>query len=720
MNKETQLQSLLKQYFGFTSFRPLQEEIIQDALNGRDVFAVLPTGGGKSLCFQLPALARPGLTVVVSPLIALMKDQVDALQASGIPATFLNSSLSPGDARPRLRGLHQGDYRLLYLAPERLMLSGMLSDLERWNINLLAVDEAHCISEWGHDFRPEYRQLAELRSHFPNVPIMALTATATDRVRGDITKQLQLKDPGCYVASFNRPNLMYRVRSKSSAYDQVLSLIQERPRESGIVYCQSRKGTESVAARLNRDGIRARPYHAGLDAKVRSEHQELFIRDEINVICATIAFGMGINKPNVRYVIHHDLPKNIESYHQETGRAGRDGLPSECLLLFSPGDATKQRIFIEAKTDARERQIATEQLDQMLHYAGSSDCRRSTLLGYFGENWPNTGCEACDNCLTPRATFDATLPVQKLLSCVYRVRERSGFSVGLNHLVEVLTGADTEKIRKWHHQDLSTYGIGRDFSRPQWIAMGRELIRRGYLQQRPEKFNTIELTPEGRTALTQRKAITLTAPETPAAPKLPSEARNLDCDTDLFEELRKLRKQLADERQVPPYIVFSDVALRQMARIYPANEQEFKRISGVGERKLTEFGDIFIAAIDRYLETHRRQMFADDSFSLPNQTRGLSNTVVETLNLFQNGQTLEAIALQRSLTRGTVITHLINAVQSGERVNLDQLFTLEQQAEIQAGFAKIGYSNLTGVHEELRGRYDFDQLRIFRATRQKP
>ncbi len=404
------LRSLLKQYFGFTSFRPLQEEIIRDALGDKDVFALLPTGGGKSLCFQLPALARDGITVVVSPLIALMKDQVDALRASGIAATFLNSSLAAGESRERLRGLHQGEYRLLYVAPERLMLSGFIEDLKRWQPRLIAVDEAHCISEWGHDFRPEYRQLAELRGHFPGVPLMALTATATGRVREDIVTHLQLRDPSCYVASFNRPNLTYRVLAKSKAYEQVRDFLRDRKRESGIVYCASRKAAESVAQRLEEDGIRAKPYHAGLTPQERSAHQELFLRDDVRVICATIAFGMGINKPNVRFVIHYDLPKNVEGYYQETGRAGRDGLPGECVLLFSPGDAVKQTQFIDDKTDPHEQKIAREQLQQMVHYAESSTCRRRELLGYFGEDFSAEGCGACDNCLSPRATFDGTQP----------------------------------------------------------------------------------------------------------------------------------------------------------------------------------------------------------------------------------------------------------------------------------------------------------------------
>src|SRR5437667_5278813 len=385
------LPSSLKKHFGYDEFRPLQQEIVSDALAGRDVFALMPTGGGKSLCFQLPALLRDGLTVVVSPLISLMKDQVDALQTSGIAATFLNSALDRHEAVERLRGLNRGQYRMLYLAPERLMLDGFLERALNWNIAQIAIDEAHCISEWGHDFRPEYRELKKLRTHFPDVPIMALTATATKRVRDDIIKQLKLRDPRCYVASFNRPNLTYRVVPKSSAYQQVLDFVRARPNESGIVYCASRKSTDALAEKLTRDGIKALPYHAGMEPRERTRNQEAFLRDDARVITATIAFGMGINKPNVRFVIHHDLPKNIEGYYQETGRAGRDGLPSECVLLFSVGDVVKQRRSIEEKNESEQR-IARAQLRDMIGYAETRQCRRAALLKYFGEDWPNPSC----------------------------------------------------------------------------------------------------------------------------------------------------------------------------------------------------------------------------------------------------------------------------------------------------------------------------------------
>ncbi|HSQ23367.1 MAG TPA: DNA helicase RecQ, partial [Pyrinomonadaceae bacterium] len=618
MNSEsTSLLPLLKQSFGFDSFRPLQEEIIRSALAGRDVFALLPTGGGKSLCFQLPALARAGLTVVVSPLISLMKDQVDALRASGIAATFLNSTLNTNEVAKRMLGLRDGEYSLLYVAPERLMLPGFLANLKNWNVNQIAIDEAHCISEWGHDFRPEYRQLAQLRELFPQTPVMALTATATRRVQSDILKQLRLRQPGCYVASFNRPNLTYRVLPKNSSYKQLLRFVSARPDDSGIVYCQSRNSTENVAARLKADGVKAEPYHAGLDAKTRATNQELFLRDEVRVICATIAFGMGINKPNVRFIVHYDLPKNVEGFYQETGRAGRDGLPSECLLLFSAGDAVKYSKFIDEISNEQERKIARQQLRHMVELAESAECRRAALLRYFGEHFNEPNCHACDNCLTPRETYDGTVEAQKFLSCVYRLREKSGFDFGVNQVAEVLAGAQTEKVLKWDHHLVSTYGIGKEHSRAEWILIGRELVRLGYVRQLAEKFNVLQVTDEGRRALKQRESIVMAKPITPPKPeKLPGEKKSrardygvggIDCDEKLFDQLRRLRKRIADERSLPAYIIFSDVSLRQMARYYPTTEGEFARINGVGERKLADFGRVFMGSISAYLSSNPRK-----------------------------------------------------------------------------------------------------------------
>jgi ATP-dependent DNA helicase RecQ len=771
--RRDQLFAPLKKYFGFASFRPLQEEIIRDSLAGKDVFAVLPTGGGKSLCFQLPALVRPGLTVVASPLIALMKDQVDALQAAGVPATFLNSSLGAGGSRPRLRGLHGGEFRLLYVAPERLMLSGFLDDLKKWNVSQFAIDEAHCISEWGHDFRPEYRQISALRQIFPDVPMMALTATATERVRADIVKQLHLRSPACYVASFNRPNLTYRVAAKSGAYEQILSYVRARPGEGGIIYTQARKTAESLAAKLTADGVKALPYHAGLAGGARSANQEAFLRDEARVVCATIAFGMGINKPNVRFVIHYDLPKNIEGYYQETGRAGRDGLPGECLLLFSPGDRVKQMRFIDEKPDPKEREIARAQLEQMIHYAEVATCRREFLLGYFGEKVgqasclpserasaseleaknhfaptssaragkmpallsPATtnqpfNCAGCDNCLAPRQTWDGTLAAQKFLSCVYRIREKSGFGVGLQHVVEVLSGADTEKVRKFGHQSLSTYNIGGEHTRAEWGAIGRELVRLGLLFQNAEKFNIVELTDRGSAALKSRQKVTLTRP---VAPTEPAKHRigEIACDEVLFGKLRELRKQLADERGVPPYIVFSDVSLRQMARFYPATDRELSRISGVGDRKLREFGVVFLGEIAAYLQSNPRQIFADDSFDgstgvppvrtgkipVPQRSR-LTDTVRETLHFFRQGKTVSEIARIRGVKDGTIYSHLEEAMLAGEAIDVKSLLPAEAQHDIAAAFAKHGFGSLGSVVASLGGRYDYGQCRIVRAAMQ--
>jgi len=744
-----QLFTPLKQFFGFNSFRPLQEEIIRDSLAGRDVFAVLPTGGGKSLCFQLPALLRPGLTIVVSPLIALMKDQVDALQAAGVAATFLNSSLAAGESRPRLRGLHNGEFRLLYVAPERLMLSGFLEDLKKWNVSLFAIDEAHCISEWGHDFRPEYRQLSSLREIFPGVPMMALTATATERVRGDIVWQLHLKNSACYMASFNRPNLTYRVAAKSGAYEQILSFVRARPKESGIIYVQARKTADSMAAKLSADGVQALPYHAGMTAGGRTKNQEAFLRDEARVICATIAFGMGINKPNVRFVIHYDLPKNIEGYYQETGRAGRDGLPGECLLLFSPGDRVKQMRFIDEKPNPQEREIARAQLEQMIHYAEIATCRREFLLGYFGEKFSSSrreeaptsksdkdqslltsaategiNCAGCDNCLAPRATWDGTLAAQKFLSCVYRIREKSGFGVGIQHVVEVLCGADTEKVRKFGHHTLSTYNIGEGHARAEWAAIGRELVRLGLLFQNPEKFNIVELTDAGRAALKTRQKITLTKPVAPAGPAK-HRAGEIACDEVLFEKLRTLRKQLADERAVPPYIIYSDVSLRQMARFYPANEKDFSRVSGVGERKLREFGAVFLGAIAAHLQANPRQVFADDfpqsglsSVPIPRRSR-LTDTVRETLHFFRQGKTVLEIAEIRSVKAGTIYSHFEEAMLAGEAVDISSLIPAEAQRDIAAAFAKHGFVSLGVVVESLGGKYGYGECRVVRAALQR-
>lgn len=600
-----ELHAVLKSVWGYDAFRPLQLEIIESTLAGRDTVAILPTGAGKSLCYQLPALVRDGLTVVVSPLIALMKDQVDQLEAAGVAATFLNSTLDAGEFRDRLGALDRGEVKLLFVAPERAVVGEFLPRLARWRTTLLAIDEAHCISEWGHDFRPEYRRLAEVRAALGGVTTLALTATATPRVRGDIATQLGLADPAVFLGSFNRPNLTYRVLAKDRAPAQVAAFVAARKGEAGIVYCQSRRGTESMAEALVAKGVRALPYHAGLDASTRAANQDAFLRDEIEVVCATVAFGMGINKPNVRFVVHADLSKNVESYYQETGRAGRDGLPSECLLLYSRGDVAKYIGFLDEIDDPDARRTARTQLERMTAYAETASCRRADLLAYFGERWPDAGddgrprCDACDNCLEPRATYDATVESQKFLSCVLRIRQKSGFAVGLAHVAEVLVGANTEKIRRWGHDELTTYAIGKDRPRAEWLALGRQLVQAGHLDLASGTMPVVEVTERGLDALRSRAPIELVQPVAPPKPDRAKArpAGAIACDESLFERLRALRKSIADARGVPPYVVFSDATLRAMAAAMPSTRESFLAVQGIGEKKYADFGEAFAAEI---------------------------------------------------------------------------------------------------------------------------
>jgi ATP-dependent DNA helicase RecQ len=597
------LDEALKHQFGYDGFRPLQREIIETVLSGRDALALLPTGAGKSLCYQLPAVVRPGLTLVISPLIALMKDQVDALRSSGIAATYLNSTLDAQESSERIRALNRGEYRLLYAAPERAVQPGFVNALQRWSLERIAVDEAHCVSEWGHDFRPEYRRIHMLRERFPATIMLALTATATQRVRDDIVRYLELRDPQCFVGSFDRPNLRYVVFEKRDPFKQLLAWCTARSAESGIVYVQSRQSAEDLAARLTAAGVTALPYHAGLDARERARNQELFVRDEIRVICATIAFGMGIDKPNVRYVVHFDVPKNLEGYYQETGRAGRDGLRSECALFFSGGDAMKQRHFIRKIEDEAEREQAERLLRHMLDFAASVQCRRGFLLRYFDEMPKSENCGNCDNCLRPPQRIDGTTAARKLLSCVYRIRERGGFTTGAHHLIDVLLGKTTEKVRSWRHDRLSTFAIGREHTKSEWLALVSELLRIGWIEERDHR--TLALTADGVQALRERRPVSFAksrfADRTPKRKSTAPPVCDESYDASLFEELRRLRKQIADGQGVPPYVVFSDATLRELAVRKPATLTAFREISGVGDVKLERYGESFTAAIATYV-----------------------------------------------------------------------------------------------------------------------
>ncbi|MDL2261477.1 DNA helicase RecQ [Methanimicrococcus sp. OttesenSCG-928-J09] len=699
MASSKEMTAVLERNFGYTSFRPNQEEVIQALIDDRDVFVLMPTGGGKSLCYQIPALMKEGMAVVVSPLISLMKDQVDSLVANGISAAYLNSTLSESESADVKRRLLDGDLKILYVAPERLMMSSMLSLLKKAKVSLFAIDEAHCVSEWGHDFRPEYRKLSELRDKFPNVCIAALTATATERVRRDIVHVLRLQDPVIKISSFNRPNLSYQIVEKKDVMEQLEGYIKKNRNKSGIIYCQSRDSVERLASRLNKLGFSALPYHAGLSDEKRARHQDKFIRDDVDIIVATVAFGMGIDKPDVRFVIHYDLPKNLESYYQETGRGGRDGLECECILFFSRGDWHKIRFLIEKKPSKKERDLAFQQLSQIISYCESTDCRRNVLLRYFGEDIQEP-CNNCDSCFHPRTKVDNTEEAQLLLECV----NQTGQKFGMSHVVDVLYGARTQKVKTMRHDRLGIHGAGKNVSKTEWKRIGNELIQSGYLSVSGEKYPIVKLNANSRKIMAGELSVELTEapisriskgrtvlPETaddeteqtagvyiedsedifstdedfeseneiignddyaensggsivysgrksiladeipdtikqkpvkPAiqntlfekdeieipAPKkkkaVPAVSKKIEkgkFDSVLFNRLRDLRKRIASDKNLPPYIIFADTSLRQMATDFPTDEAAFLKIAGVAEYKLQKYGGLFINEISDYI-----------------------------------------------------------------------------------------------------------------------
>ena len=600
------MKDLLKEYFGYDAFRPLQEEIIGSVLQKRDALVIMPTGGGKSLCYQLPALSMDGVTLVVSPLIALMKDQVDALKANGIPAEFINSTLTYAEIMRVQTQARQGSLKILYLAPERLALPDFQGFLSTLKVSLVAVDEAHCISEWGHDFRPDYRTLGGLRRGMPDTPFIALTATATERVRGDIVSQLGLNRAQQFIASFDRPNLRYEVRPKQRAFEQLVGLLRERKGESAIIYCFSRKDTEEFSDRLQDAGFKALPYHAGMDAETRRRNQERFIRDEVDVIAATIAFGMGIDKPDVRLVVHQELPKTLEAYYQQTGRAGRDGLPSDCVLFYSYGDKIKQDFFINQITDAAEKRGAQEKLAQVIEFCALRTCRRRYLLDYFGEDSLSDGndagsCGNCDVCLADMEEFDATVIAQKILSAVIRTGER----FGAGYISQVLRGSKAERVLRLGHDNLSVYGIVNDHSDGDIREICALLLDKRLLHKTSTEYATLGVTQEGREFLRSKERLMLNRPKKQEIERESRSSRGgardtLDYDSGLFEELRALRRRIASEKRVPPYVVFGDATLQQMAYYIPQSEDSLSRISGVGAVKLQQYGEEFLAIICEY------------------------------------------------------------------------------------------------------------------------
>ncbi|HEY9657460.1 MAG TPA: DNA helicase RecQ [Allocoleopsis sp.] len=719
------LEQALKYYFGYDAFRLGQRAIIEASIEGRDSLVIMPTGGGKSICYQLPALLKSGITVIVSPLIALMQDQVEALQDNGVGATFLNSTVNPLEVRQRAQQVLQGKIKLLYVAPERLLSEQFLLFLDQVQVQGgiagFAIDEAHCVSEWGHDFRPEYRQLRELRQRYPEVPMMALTATATERVRQDIIEQLELQSPLIHIASFNRQNLYYEVRAKHKySYNELLQLIRQTP-GSGIIYCLSRKRVDELTMRLQADGIAALPYHAGLGDMERSQHQTRFIRDDVRVMVATIAFGMGINKPDVRFVIHYDLPRNLEGYYQESGRAGRDGEPAQCILFFSSADIKAIEWVIDQKVAPstgepleQEQRIARQQLRQVVDYAESDMCRRTIQLSYFGETLSGN-CGNCDNCLHPKPVVDWTIQAQKFLSCVARCRER----YGMLYIIEVLRGSKNKRILENEHHLLSTYGIGKDHSLDEWRVLSRSLLHQGLMDETSDGYGVLKLNALSWEVLRNQRTVKIALP-TSSKVELSTEPQSTAVLRELFEQLRALRKQIADENAMPPYQIFGDSSLRLMAQLHPCTLEAFAQISGVGSYKLEQYGDRFVAAIRAFCQSQGIPMpeldraNQDANLTTPPPAL-LSSTHFTTLELHQQGFSPEEIANKRNLRLRTIYDHLEMLLNHRQAIELDQIVTPERQTTIEQAIQQVGEHSLRAIRDYLGEQFDYAEIQLVRA-----
>ena len=693
------LHAKLKENFGFEKFRPNQEEIINCILSGHDTLAIMPTGGGKSICFQLPALIFQGITIVISPLIALMKDQVDSLKANGIDACYINSSQTEEERQFYLERLKSNAIKLVYIAPESLsFLDNLFNSL---TISLIAIDEAHCISAWGHDFRPAYTNLGYLKNRFPSTPILALTATADKATRKDISDQLNLINPEVFVASFDRKNLSLEVRPALDRVKQIIDFIQEKPNESGIVYCLSRKTTEELAEKLQKKGINAKAYHAGLDTKIRSKTQDEFINDDCQVVCATIAFGMGIDKSNVRWVIHYNLPKNIEGYYQEIGRAGRDGLPSETVLFESYGDVIQLQKFASQGLNA-EVQLA--KLERMQQYADALSCRRKILLSYFGE-LVTENCGNCDICKNPPLFFDGTILAQKALSAIIRLQETEPLPV----IIDFLRGSKNAYIYEKEYQNLKTYGVGADLSWYDWNQYLIQLINLGYCEIAFHKQNKIRLTPLAKKVLFEGEKVQLTTVKKISFDKQDvKETKSKPTANSLFETLRKLRYEISKEENVPAYVIFSDAALRQMEIERPMSDSELLAIDGVGKAKLEKYGDVFIKTIIEFQQ------------SKVVRKKKEATTYKETLELYQSGLSVEEIANKRKLGLSTIMSHLAKLYVDGANINLEPFISKEEVAQIAEAQMKLeSPKTLKPYFDYFEEKIDYGKIRLALAILEK-
>lgn len=690
---------------------------MQGILAGRDVLAVMPTGGGKSLCYQLPAAIMQGTCIVISPLISLMKDQVDAANAFGMKAGLLNSTLTPSQQQEVLACLQEGIYDLLYLSPERLAQPGFIGRLQRASLSFVAVDEAHCISEWGHDFRPDYLALSLLRLNLPGIPITAFTATATSRVQEDIVRRLTLRNPLMARASFDRPNLFYQVQLRDQVNSQIETVVREHVDEAGIIYRLSRADVEKTAAWLQKGGIKALPYHAGLDSTIRSRNQEAFNRDEAQVVVATVAFGMGIDKSNVRFVIHGDLPKNMEGYYQETGRAGRDGEPALCLLFYSRGDYFRLRNFVDQMSGEEERQAGLAQLNRMMDFAEQPVCRRRALLRYFDEVYGQDNCGACDICVQGVQTVDATLSAQMIMSAIYRTGQR----FGAGHIVDIVCGARTARISAMGHDQIKTYGVGREKGKKFWRQLIDSMLSQGLLGSVGEPYPVLEIRPAGEEVLFGRQKFATHRILEKKSKE--SQSDRLACDEQLFALLRKLRRDLAEEAGVPPYVLFSDMSLRQMSCFMPQTAEEFLRISGVGLIKLERYGQPFLSAISTYIAENpdaapqkMTQAATGAAPSRPVKKAGGSDTLAETWRLAESGLGLAEIAAARNLKTSTIAAHLAELLKQGRDVVVERFVEQKVREEMTELFRLHGLSRLKPVVEAMAGRAGYDQAQIVRGV----